>query len=224
MKNSENKEIKEIGLKNVFNFILNGLFLFFFITSGCIMFKEKKIVASLLYFVLAILAVVPHKLLRVTQALKIVILIILFVILATAAAQGDPIAQQKYEYLDLGETFNLTFGKNTFSMAVQEINQDTKIITSGKEAKTSGYFLVVVANITNLGSEAVDFKLEKAPTLKDAQNRNYSLYGAKIAEGKLQPSVAKEFSYVFEIPKDSSGLKFIIKDKTAVAKSVDLKR
>jgi hypothetical protein len=107
---------------------------------------------------------------------------------------------------------------------VKEVKQDTKMIASGKDVTTSGYFLVVVADITNLGSEAVDFKLEKDPELKDAQNRSYTLYGAKIAEGKLQPSVAKEFSYVFEIPKDSTGLKFIIKDKSDIAKSIDLKR
>jgi aromatic ring hydroxylase len=50
------------------------------------------------------------------------------------------------------------------------------------------------------------------------------LYGTGITVGKLQPSVAKEVSYVFEIPKDATGLKFIVRDKTEVAKSVDLKK
>ena len=93
-----------------------------------------------------------------------------------------------------------------------------------KVVTTTGYFLVVMGDITNTGSEAIDFKFPKEPELKDAQGRNYSLYAKTISEVKLQPSVAKSFSFVFEIPKDSTGLSFIIKDKTDIAKSVDLKR
>ena len=71
----------------------------------------------------------------------------------------------------------------------------------------------------------MDFKFEKNPELKDNQNRLYTLYATSMPTGgKLQPSVAKEVSYIFEIPKEASGLKFIVRDKTEVAKSVDLKR
>lgn len=224
MADTDKKVTKEVGLGNVVTFIINGLFLIFFITSGILSFNEKKIVASFLYFGLAILSVIPHNLLRVTQALKVVILIILFVILATLAARGDPVKEQKYENYKLGQTFNVAHGSNTFSAVIKGAKNDAKISVSGKEITTSGYFVIVTGEITNLGSEAVEFKFKGDPELKDGQGRAYTLYGASIPLGKLQPSVAKETSYVFEVPKDASGLKFIVKDKGDIIKSVDLGR
>jgi len=224
MKNPENKEIRELGLKTIITFILNGLFSVFFVTSGVINFK-KKIVVSFLYFGLATLAVIPHRFLRVTQALKVVILIILFVILATLAAKGDPIAEQKYENFSLGQEFNLAFGNNTFSMVVKEVDHDAKLSTELKEKlTTSGSFIIVRVDVVNLGSEAIVFKLGTNPELKDDQDRHFTLYGKALTVGNLQPGVAKEVSYVFEVPKDAPGLKFIVRDKTDIAKSVDLKK
>jgi len=224
MSNLVNKERKELGLKAIITFIFNGLFSVFFVTSGILNFKEKKIIVGLLYFILAILAVIPHKFLRVTQTLKIVILIVLFVILAGVAAKGDPVVEQKYENINLGQKFDLAFGDDTFSMVIAEAKNNAKISVSGKEVTTTGYFIIVTGEIVNLGSEAEDFKFRKDPELKDGQNRLYSLYGAALPVGELQPSVAKEVSYVFEIPKDATELKFIIRDKTDVAKAVDLEK
>jgi hypothetical protein len=224
VKKIENIETKEVGLKTVFTFILNGLFSAFFVTSGVLNFKDKKIIVGLLYFVLAGLAILPHKLLRVTQALKIVILIVLFVILAGVAAKGSPVAEQKYEYHKIGKEYNLKFGSNTFAVTVRNITQETKIIAQGKETATSGLFLIVNVDITNNQPTAVDFITGKDPQLKDNQERVYTLYGANIPQGKLQPGVAKRVSYFFEIPKDAKGLNFIFKDNTDIAKSVDLKR
>lgn len=220
----DNKEIKEIGLKTVFTFILNGLFSAFFVISGVLNLKDKKIIAGLLYFVLAGLAILPHKLLRVTQALKIIILIVLFVILAAVAAKGDPVVEQKYEYYEIGQEYKLKFGNNTLSATVRNISQETKIVSQGKETGTSGLFLVVNVDIVNNESKSVDFITGKDPQLKDNQERVYTLYGAYIPPGKLQPSVAKMVSYIFEIPKDAKGLSFIFKDNTDIVKSVDLKR
>ncbi|MEK9208964.1 MAG: DUF4352 domain-containing protein [Patescibacteria group bacterium] len=223
MKNSGNKEVKELGIKTIFTFIVNGIFSVFFVTSGALNFKENKIIAGLLYLVLAALAVVPHRLLRVTQALKIVILIVLFVMLAGFAARGDPVAEQKYEDFNLGQKFNLEFGKNTFSMMVKSVDHDAKLSTELKEELiTSGSFIIVRVEIVNLGSEAEVFKLGTNPELKDDQDRRFTLYGKALTMGNLQPGVAKEVSYVFEIPKDATELKFIVKDKTDVAKFVDL--
>jgi len=132
--------------------------------------------------------------------------------------------EQKYEYFGLGEKFNLTFGNNSFSMVVREAKHDAKISVSGKEVATSGSFIIVTGDIINLGSEPIDFKFGKDPGLKDGQKRLYTLYGTGLAVGKLQPSVAKEISFVFEIPKDATELKFIVRDETEVAKSIDLKR
>ena len=224
MANIDKNATKEIGLKNVFTFIINGIFSLFFVSSGLLNFKENKILAGLLYFVLAALAVVPHRFLRVSQALKVVILIVLFCALASFAARGDPASEQKYENFNLGQEFNLSFGDNTFSMTVKEMKSNAKISISGEEVTTSGHFIIVSGDIENLGLEAVNFKFTKDPELKDGQDRLYTLYGSAIRVGKLQPSVPKEVSYVFEVPKDATELKFIVRDKTDIAKSVDLKK
>ena len=217
-------DMKEIGVKDVITYIISFMFLAFFLISVIVNIKSGHYGAGFLYLVLAILVLIPHRFLRTTQSLKFILLIVLFVVVAAINARNTPPAAQKYEYFALGDKFNITFGANTFSMVVKELKYDAKINVSGKDIATSGYFIIVLGDVVNLGSEAVDFKFPNTPELKDKQNRSYTLYGSALQIGKLQPSVAKEVSYVFEIPKDASGLTFIVKDKTDVAKSIDLKK
>jgi len=224
MKNITKGETKEIGLKNIFSFIVDGLLLLFLIILGVETIKTGQIIIGFLYFILSLLIFVPHHFLRITHALKIVIIIILFVVIAAINGKNTPPVEQKYDSFNLNQKFDLVYGNNTFSMIIKEAKPNAKISVSGKDVTTSGSFIIVTGDIKNLGSEAVDFKFKADPELLDNQGRRYTLYGAAIPIGKLQPSVAKEVSFVFEIPADASGLKFIIKDKTVTAKSVDLKR
>lgn len=224
MKDLTNKKIKEVSLKNIFSFIINGLLLLFLIILGIETIKTGQVVIGFLYFILSALVLVPHHFLRITHALKIVIIVILFIVVATINGKNTPPVEQKYETFDLNQEFNIAFGKNTFSMVIKEAKPNSKISVSGKDVTTSGSFIIVVGNIKNTDSEAVDFKFKTDPELMDNQGRFYTLYGAVIPIGKLQPSVAKEVSFVYEIPKDASGLKFVVKDKTVIAKSVDLKK
>ncbi len=229
-KNKENigskpvKPVKEISLKAVIGYIFNALLLTFFIFSGVVTVKAGQLVVGILYYVLAVLVVIPHHRLRITKSLKLVILVILFLILTVISGVNNTPEKQKYEYFSLAQEFNLKYGGNTYSVVVKNVRQETKITVQQKEVTTSGYFLIVQADIVNLGSEPIDFKLGKDPELMDNKDRRYTLYGSNIPAGKLQPSVAKEVSYFFEVPKDASGLKFIIKDGSVVAKSIDLKR
>lgn len=219
-----NKSVKEVGIKNVVGFITSTIFFGFFITSTIITIKTGQLIIGILYFLLALLVLVPHYRLRVTPPLKFIIITILFVIVAGINGKNTKLAEQKYEYFKLNDTFNLNVGDKTFPTVVRKVSQETQIMLSEKVVTTTGYFLVVMGEITNTGSEAIDFKFPKEPELKDAQGRKYSLYATTISKVELQPSVAKSFSFVFEIPKDSTGLSFIIKDKTDIAKSVDLKK
>ncbi len=222
MKNPGNKEGKELGLKTIFKYILGALFFLFFIFSGVVTIKAGQIIVGILFFVLAALSLIPHNRLRVTTSLKWVILSILFTVLLAISGRNAPPKEQKYDSFRLGQKFDMAFGNNKFSMVVREVKNNAKISVSGKDVATSGTFIIVTGDIINLGSEATEFKFKEDPKLKDGQNRLFSLYGAAIPVGKLQPSVAKEVSYVFEIPKDATELKFIVKDKTDIAKSVDL--
>jgi len=225
MKNSVNKEVKEIGIKNIFSFIVNALLIFFLIILGIETIKIGQLFFGFLYFVLSILVLVPHRFLRVTPALKVVIIVVLSIVVATISSQSAPPIEQKYEHFNLGQKLNLTLGGNTFSMVVKEVDHDAKLSTELKEElTTSGSFIIVRVDVVNLGSEAVVFKLGTNPELKDDQDRHYTLYGKGMTVGNLQPGVAKEVPYVFEVPKDAPGLKFIVKDNTKIAKSVDLKR
>jgi len=224
MKNITKGEFKEIGLKNIFSIIIDGFLLLFLIILGLETVKTGQVLVGILYLILSLLVFVPHHFLRITHALKIVIIIILFIIVATFNGKNVPPVEQKYDNFNLNQKFDLVYGNDTFSMTVKEAKPNAKISVSGKDVSTSGSFIIVTGDIKNIGLEAVDFKFKTDPELLDNQGRRYSLYGAAIPVGKLQPSVAKEVSFVFEIPKDASGLKFILKDKTVNAKSVDLNR
>lgn len=224
MKNLGNKVVNEIGLKTIFKYILGALFFVSLIFAGVTTIKAGQFVIGVLFFVLSPLVLAPHHYLRVTQALKWVVIIIITVVLLAMSGLESPPVEQKYEYFTLRQEFNLALGNNTFSMVVREVKQSTTITVSGQAVSTSGYFLEIKTDIVNLGSESVDFKFGKDPELKDNQDRRYTLYGATMQEGELHPSVAKEVSYVFEIPKEAAGLNFIVRDKTDIAKSIDLKK
>ena len=75
----------------------------FFITSGIITIKAEQFVVGVLYFLLSILVLVPHRHLRVTQSLKFVLLITLFVVVAGISSSGKPLAEQKYEHFAHGD-------------------------------------------------------------------------------------------------------------------------
>lgn len=216
--------MKDVGLSTIFKHIFGALFLAFLIFAGVTTIKAGQLVIGVLFFVLSPLVLVPHHLLRVTQALKWVVLIIITIVLLAMSGLESPPVEQKYEYFTLGQKINLTLGDNTFSLVVREVKQSTKITVSGQAVSTSGYFLEIKTDITNLGSESVGFKFGEDPELKDNQDRRYTLYGATMHEGELHPSVAKEVSYVFEIPKEAAGLNFVVRDKTDIAKSIDLKK
>lgn len=233
MKPTETTNIKELGIKKVFSYIFSALLVAFIILTGVESFKLGFIIIGILFFALATLVLVPHHLLRVTPALKIIIIVILYILLAAMTNPGGVnTKEQAYENSELEQAINLTFGDNRFSVIVNQVQEETTIKVSEKgvekDVTTSGYFLIIKGEIVNLGSEPVNFPFgsfsAKDPVLKDFQDRSYSVYGSDIATGQLQPGVSKEFSYFFEIPKDASELKFIIKDKTDIIKSVDLKR
>lgn len=223
-KGAGNKSVKELGIKNIVGFIISALFLGFFVTATVVTIKAGQLTAGIFYLLIAVLVLVPHHRLRVTPALKYIIILILFFIVAAVNGKNNPTPEQKYEYFKLNDTFTLTVGDKTFPTVIKIVGQQTQLMLGEKIVTTTGYFLAVTGEITNTGSESVNFGFPKEPELKDAQGRNYSLFAKINIEGELPPNVAKSFSFVFEIPKDSTGLTFIIKDKTDIAKSIDLKR
>ncbi|MFH1863581.1 MAG: hypothetical protein ABIJ85_01535 [bacterium] len=225
MKNSKNREVKELGIKSIFSFAVNTLLIFFLIILGIETIKIGQLFLGLLYFVFSILILVPHRFFRVTHAFKVVIIVILSIIVVAISGHYAPTKEQKYDHFSVGQAFNLALGFNNFSMVIKEVKHDAKLSTEQKEAlTTSGSFIIVTADIVNLGSEAVVFKLGTTPELMDSQDRRYAQLGKGMTVGKLQPGVAKEVPYVYEVPKDALELKFIVRDNSKIAKSVELKK
>ncbi len=224
MSNTKQSPSKELGLKFIFKLIIGATFLLFFITSGILTIQRGHLLLGLSFFILSATVFIPHHYLRITQPLKWVIIIFLYIILAGISGRDIVPEAPKYKHFELSQEFKIVFEESTFSMMIKEVQQDSKIISQDKEVTTLGNFLIVKTEVENLGAQSADFVFKENPQLIDNQNRTFSLYGANIPTGKLHPNVAKEISYVFEIPKDASELKLIVKDKTKIIKSINLGR
>jgi hypothetical protein len=226
----------ELGIKTIVKYIIGVIAVALIILTGVESIKLGFIFVGILFFALALLVFVPHHRLRVTLPLKAVIIVVLYVVFAAmTGGKGSGTSatkEQKYENAPLGQKVTLVFNANSYSMVVRNVTQETKIKVNDKgvekEATSTGYFLLVKGEITNLGTAPLDFPLgttsKDGPELKDSQNRRYTLYGTSISSGQLQPSLSKEFTYFYEIPKEAAGLTFLVKDKTDTIKSIDLKR
>ena len=222
MGNANQKPAKELSLKGIFKFIIGATVLLFFVTSGILTVGRGHLLLGVMFFILSGSTFIPHSYLRVTQPLKWVIIIFLYIVLAGISGRDIKPEEPKYERYNLLQEFKISSGEDTFLMTVKEVQQESNIVVQDKTVTTSGVFLIVKTEIENLGSQSVDFKFAKDPELRDGENRLYSLYGASIPAGKLNPNVAKEISYVFEIPKDATELKFIVRDRTKAIKLINL--
>jgi len=223
MKKQETESAKEIGVWIVACWAFIGLAVFFSIFSAVITIKAGQIFVGLLFFIPGIFAAVPKKYLRISRPLKVIIFILVYFTLIIISGLNAPQPEQQYEYYMLGESFNLSYGDNTFSMEINNISKETQMILhDGQNLTTSGFYLFVNGGVKNLGKNPLDFNFESE--LKDNQNNSYSLLAFNFGTGVLQPNLERKFSNIFEIPKDISGLRFIVKDKTKIIKLINLER
>ena len=100
--------------------------------------------------------------------------------------------------------------------------------SDGQNLTTSGSYLFVNGEITNLGKTTVHntnlFGVKFISELKDAQDNIYAPIATNTRVDGFQPNLEKKFYYVFEISKPASGLKFFVKDNTKVIKAVNLEK
>ena len=59
-------------------------------------------------------------------------------------------------------------------------------------------------------------------SLTDNQNNTYTVLGYNFGEGALQPNLKRTFFYIFETPKDASGLEFTVTEDNEHFKTIDL--
>jgi len=227
MKKQEKEQVKEIGVWNVTCWIFAGLAVLFSIFSAVVTIKAGQILIGLLFFIPGIFAAVPKKYLRISRPLKVIIFIVVYFTLLIISGVDAPKPEQQYEYYNLGDSFDLTYGEEVFSMRIDNITKETQVmVNDGQNITTSGFYLLVNGGITNLGKTTYHnaglFNVKFTSELKDNQENTYALFATNNRVNGFQPNLEKPFYDIFEIPKQASGLKFFVKDKTKVIKVVSL--
>mgnify|MGYP001575766584 CR=1 FL=1 len=225
MKGKEKKEnkqpIKEIGVWIVTCWIFVGLAGLISIFSGIVTIKAGQLFVGLLFLVFGVFVFVPRKYLRISRPLKVIIFIFAYFILLIISGINAPKPEQQYEYYNLEQPFNLTFGSNIFSMKINNISKETQIIVNNEQnISSSGFYLFVNGELTNLGKVTSDLQFKSE--LKDSEDNLYTLFATDTRVGGFQPNLEKNFYNVFEISKKALGLKFFVKDKTNIIKVVNL--
>jgi len=229
MKKENKKSIKEIGVWDITCWISAGLAVLMSIFSAVVTIKAGQLFVGLLFFIPGIFAAVPKKYLRISRALKVIIFIVVYFALIIISGLNAPQPEQQYEYYNLGDLFNLDYGKEIFSMKINNITKETQImVDNGQNLTTTGFYLFVNGEITNLGKITVHntnlFGVKFISELKDAQDNIYVPIATNTRVEGFQPNLEKKFYYVFEIPKPALGLKFFVKDNTKVIKAVNLEK
>ncbi|MBU2562563.1 MAG: hypothetical protein KKF68_02800 [Nanoarchaeota archaeon] len=227
MKKESKQPLKEIGVWDVTCWVFVGLAVLFSLFSAVVTIKAGQILVGLLFFIPGIFAAVPKKYLRISRPLKVIIFTVVYFTLIVISGLNAPKLEQQYEYYNLGDSFNLTYGEEVFSMKINNITKETQVtVNDGQNITTSGFYLRVNGGITNLGKTTYHntgpFNFKFVSELKDNQDNTYILLATNTRVGGFQPNLEKPFYDLFEIPKQASGLKFFIKDKTKVIKVVSL--
>ena len=221
MKKENKQPIKEIGVWAVTCWIYAGLAGLISVFSGIVTIKAGQLFIGLLFLVFGVFVFVPRKYLRISRPLKVIIFILAYFTLLIISGVNAPKPEQKYEYYNLGQPFNLTFGNNIFSMKITNISKETQItVNNGQNISSSGFYLFVNGEATNLGKATSDLQFKSE--LKDGEDNLYTIFATDTRVGEFQPNLEKKFYNVFEIPRQAAGLKFFVKDKTKVIKVVSL--
>lgn len=227
MKKQEKEPVKEVGVWNVICWIFVGLAVLFSVFSAVVTIKAGQIFVGLLFFIPGIFAAVPKKYLRISRPLKVIIFLVVYFILIVISGINAPKVEQQYEYYNLGESFNLTYGEEVFSMKITDITKETQVtVSGGQNVTTSGFYLFANGGITNLGKTTANnggpFTFKFDSELKDNKDNTYTIFGTNNRVEGFQPNLEKLFYVAFEIPKQASGLKLFVRDKTKVIKVVNL--
>jgi hypothetical protein len=220
MEKENRKPIREIGIREIIRWMFIILGELLFVASGIITIQEGQFLIGILLFVLAALVFVPRRFFRISKALKVVILAIIYFALLAMSGLDAPTPEQQYEHYSLEQPFNLTFGENAFSVVINDVDTDTKLIVDEEEISTPGLYFFVNCAVTNL--EKVPLSFDFQSELRDSEDNLYTPIATSGDLDAVQPNLERKFSYIFEIPKEISGLKLIVKDKTDIHKMIDL--
>ncbi len=221
MKKEKKQPTKEIGVWTVTCWVFLGLAGAISVFSGVVTIKAGQLFVGILFLVWGAFVFVPRKYLRISRPLKVIIFILVYFTLLIISGINAPKPEQQYEYYNLEQPFNLSFGNSVFSMKINNISKEIQIlVNNGQNLSSSGFYLFINGKITNLGKIPSDLQFDSE--LKDSEDNLYTLFATDTRAGEFQPNLEKKFYNVFEIPKQASGLKFFVKDRTKIIKVVNL--
>ncbi len=212
----EEVQKKEVGFITVINSIVGIIIAIL----GILILIMGFYLYGALLLILAVFIFLPQKILRFSKWLKLLIGMIGFFVLLAILGLNMPSQEPVFEPYSLNEPFILVYDKVNFSMIVYNATKENKVLIDGAERTSEGIFIKVNGAITNLENVAMDFGVYTS--LTDNQNNTYSSLGYNFGEGALQPNLKRNFFYIFEIPKETSGLKFTVTEDNKHFKEIDL--
>ena len=196
----------------IFNIIL-GLFA---LIIGIMAIFYEKYLFVVLYMLLGVFTFLPKKLIKISNWKKFLIALGIFIIISimSAALNWNWSSNDNFVYHNMQETFILDTGAQNLSLIIYNTTKEETILVSGQQKTTTGYFLLINSEITNLGNSPVS--VNPAYDIIDRQNQTYAGFGSSLAQESLQPNLGKQGYFVLELPDSAQGLKFRIRDDRAI--------
>jgi len=194
----------EVGFITVINIIVGIIIAIFFLLTLIM----SLYLASALFLVISVFIFLPQKILRFSKWLKLLIGVVGFFVILAILGSNMPSQEPVYEFYNLNETFILNYDEVNVSMVVYNVSKEYKILLGGEERTTEGVFIKVDAAIINLIKLPVSIGI--SVSMMDVQNNTYTTLGSNLGEGSLQPNLKREIFYIFELPKEATGLRFVV--------------
>ncbi len=207
---------KEVGFITIINIIV-GVILAIFCVLTLIM---GLYLVGVLFLILAVFIFLPQGILKFSKWLKLLIGVVGFFVLLVIVGLNMPSQEPVFESYNLNEPFILSPEEINISMVVYNATKEDTLTLNGEETTSQGVFLKVNGALINLEKSPVNIKIGVG--VIDNQNNSYAILGYNLGEGPLQPNLRREIFYIFEIPKQVSGLKFIVEEDRRHFKEINL--
>ena len=209
-------EKKEVGFITILNIVVGvALALFCLLTLFSGLFLTGILLLALTVFIF-----LPQKILKFSKWLKLLIGVVGFFVILIIIGLQVPSQEPDFEYHAFNEDFILSYKKINVSMVVYNATKEDTIFLNDEEKTTTGIFIKINGALTNLEKVPVTFGAYVG--LTDSQNNSYEVLGYNLGDGSLQPNLKKDLYYIFEIPKQASGLKFIVTPDNKNFKAINL--
>ena len=197
-------EKKEVGFITVINVIVGIILVIFCLLA----LAGSFYLVGALFFVLAVFIFLPQRILKFSKWLKLLIGVVGFFVLLAIIGFNVPSQEPVLEIYSLNEPFILNYGAVNLTMVVYNATKEDKIILGGEERTSEGVFIKVNAALINLVKLPVNIGINV--WIMDNQNNSYTPLGHNLGEGPLQPNLRREIFYIFEVPKEVTGLRFLV--------------